>query len=86
MQTTYKDEKNILNLIKAIVNEDSSLLDKVNNFDDLVSIATDVVPHGDMEEFFEETNVNEEWFDKYFEYDGEDYSAKRSLVYAEEWG
>ena len=81
MQTTYRDEKNILNLIKAIVNEEPLLLDKVNNFDDLVSIATDIVPHGDMEDFFEETDVDAEWFDKYFEYNGEDYSAKRDLFF-----
>ena len=78
MKLSVKDERNILKLVRAVVENDVVDITEVTDFDDLIQAATNSVDYGDISEFCREVGIDEEWFDTYFEYDAilEDYCAK----------
>ena len=73
-----KDVKYIVNIIKAMINEDGTdrFMKEVDDADSLMQVATSVIPYGDVDELCETMNISDDWFDKNWEYDEaiEDYS------------
>lgn len=74
-----RDEKNLFNLVKAIVKEKPLAIFDVNDLDDLIEVATNVISYGDMQEFCKEVGIDNEWYDDNFDYDDKfgEYYAKR---------
>lgn len=69
-----KDVKGIIKIIKAMINEDDGLekfMEKVNDGDDLIQIATSIIPYGGIDELCDNIDVDIDWFDFYFQFNEE---------------